>query len=191
MFGRSLYVLTTRSVTKSAIPMGRQGTFLALNNLNTISNSSNNKLAMVNNYSTQAPKFTMTEKKIEEVVTPKRATSPHLTIYKFPMPAVMSIFHRATGIALGLGVAAVCGISLFAPHDPTYYIELFKTQYPFLVIPAKFIVSYPILYHFSTGVRHLVWDETCKGITTKQVEKTGMMILAITGAVAVVLSFMN
>jgi len=191
MFGRSLFVLTSRNVTKSAIPMGRQGTFLALNSLNI----NNNKLAMVrgssSTYSTQAPKFTMTEKKIEEVIPPKRVTSPHVMIYKFPLPAVMSIFHRITGVALGLGVATLCGVSLFAPHDPTYYIELFKAQYPFLVIPAKFIVSYPILYHFSTGVRHLFWDETCKGITTKQVEKTGMIILAITGAVAVVLSFMN
>ena len=33
----------------------------------------------------------------------KRPVSPHLTIYKMPLPAVMSIGHRATGAALTFG----------------------------------------------------------------------------------------
>lgn len=30
----------------------------------------------------------------------QRPLSPHMTIYKFPLPAVLSISHRGTGVAL-------------------------------------------------------------------------------------------
>ena len=34
-----------------------------------------------------------------------RPTSPHLTIYKLPFPAIMSITHRGTGIVLSAGMS--------------------------------------------------------------------------------------
>ena len=36
-------------------------------------------------------------------VVASRPTSPHVTIYKFPLPAITSIVHRATGVGLAGG----------------------------------------------------------------------------------------
>ncbi|KAK5577248.1 hypothetical protein RB653_002188 [Dictyostelium firmibasis] len=143
-------------------------------------------------YSTQTNKpFTITEKRIDELRTPHQPTSPHLTIYKFPLPAVMSIMHRATGICLGLGVAGLAGVTLFAPHDAIYYIEMLQTQYPALVYPAKFAVALPLTYHFCTGVRHIFWDETVKGITVPQVETSGKILLAVVAVLSTALTFIS
>ena len=46
-----------------------------------------------------------TEYEVPESVRARRPTSPHLTIYKLPLPAITSITHRVTGGILGGGMA--------------------------------------------------------------------------------------
>ncbi|KYR00502.1 succinate dehydrogenase [Tieghemostelium lacteum] len=144
-----------------------------------------------NQYSTVQPKIKMVLKNKEEVVPGQRPTSPHVTIYKFPLPAVMSIFHRVTGIALGVGLTAVCGASLFGAHDSVYYLELLKNTYPLLVAPAKFCVAFPLVYHTLTGVRHLFWDETLKGLHIKEVDKSCLLILAVSIPISLILAWIS
>eukprot|EP01133_Synstelium_polycarpum_P015330 gene15330-18162_t len=137
------------------------------------------------------PAFTMVETKIEDLPKPDRPTSPHLTIYKFPLPAVLSITHRATGICLGLGLATLAGLSVFGAHDVPFYIQQFKTLYPALVFPAKFFVAFPITFHALAGLRHLYWDMALKGIGTKSAEVTGMVIVAVSVVISFIISFME
>ncbi|KAN0003370.1 hypothetical protein ACTFIZ_009545 [Dictyostelium cf. discoideum] len=200
MFGRTLNTFTSRNA-----PLIRNFDKFVVNNtltskniyLSQQTNTTNTPLS----YSTQAKKpFTITEKRIDELKTPYQPTSPHLTIYKFPLPAVMSIMHRATGICLALdeykfivykSITGLAGVTLFAPHDAIHYIQLLHTQYPALVYPAKFAVALPLTYHFCTGVRHIIWDETVKGLTIPQIETSGKILLAVVAVLSTIFTFVS
>ncbi|KAN0044612.1 hypothetical protein ACTA71_006130 [Dictyostelium dimigraforme] len=193
MFGRTLNAFTSRNA-----PLVKNFDKFIVNNAVTsknnifVQNQTNTTTNSTLPYSTQAKRpFTITEKRMDELKTPHQPTSPHLTVYKFPLPAVMSIMHRATGICLALGLAGLAGITLFAPHDAVHYIQLLHTQYPALVYPAKFAVALPLTYHFCTGVRHIFWDETVKGLTVPQVEFSGKVILAVVAVLSTILTFIS
>ena len=47
-----------------------------------------------------------------------RPLSPHLQIYRMPMTAVMSIFHRATGVGLLVGAVLLIWWLLAAATGP-------------------------------------------------------------------------
>lgn len=50
-----------------------------------------------------------------------RPMSPHLTVYRFPLPAILSVAHRGTGIAL-TGVVCAAGIGL-AVQPLQFYLD--------------------------------------------------------------------
>lgn len=93
----------------------------------------------------------------------KRPVSPHVFEidgkqfhYKMPYGAISSITNRATGVMLSVGAGAAAYIALSG--DLVAAVNAFKTNYPLLVFPAKFAVSFPLVYHYLAGVRHLYWD---------------------------------
>lgn len=120
-----------------------------------------------------------------------RPLSPHIMIYKFPLPAVLSITHRCTGMAL-TGYMAAFGIgSLVLPHDFSYYMavaESWQLSAP-TIIAAKFTLAYPFTFHLTNGVRHLFWD-TGKFLKMKDVYTTGYAMLGTAALMAAVLAVM-
>lgn len=42
-------------------------------------------------------------------------------------------------------------------------IEAFKDAAPALVLPAKFLVAFPLVYHYLGGLRHVIWDKAHYG----------------------------
>ncbi|EGC33066.1 hypothetical protein DICPUDRAFT_92482 [Dictyostelium purpureum] len=110
MFGRTLQSFTARN--NASVLKGRALISTTYNSVSSQPIVPSKKVS----YSTQAKPFTMTEKKLEEVRVPIKPTSPHLTIYRLPLPANISIMHRATGVSLGLGLFGVCATALFAPQ---------------------------------------------------------------------------
>ncbi|XP_066932981.1 succinate dehydrogenase cytochrome b560 subunit, mitochondrial-like [Clytia hemisphaerica] len=118
----------------------------------------------------------------------KRPMSPHLTIYKFELPALMSGTHRATGFYLS-GVIAAAGVAaLVLPANLSSYVELVKTlDLPLWVLmPAKASIVLPVVYHAINGVRHLAWD-TGTGFEMGTLYKTGFVVgtlsLLVTGGI--------
>lgn len=77
--------------------------------------------------------------------------------YKMPLGAVSSVTNRATGVMLSLGAGAA-GWAALVSGDLGTAIASFKSSYPLLVIPAKFAVAFPLVYHYLGGLRHLYWD---------------------------------
>ena len=100
---------------------------------------------------------------LEEYESQKGATavdrpwSPHVTIYKFPVPALASITHRITDVAL-TGIFGTIGLATLTvgPTELPLLIEAFKTSFPLLMPLLKFCISFPLSFHALTGVRHLV-----------------------------------
>jgi hypothetical protein len=37
-------------------------------------------------------------------------------------------------------------------------LAAFRADHPILALPAKFVVAYPLVYHYLGGLRHFVWD---------------------------------
>lgn len=119
----------------------------------------------------------------------KRPMSPHLTIYKFQLTAVLSITHRATGMILA-GYGAIFGFSeLFLPGGMASIIASMDAMC--LPIPVLFLVKYilalPATYHYFNGIRHLAWD-LGMFLTMKQVYTTGYTMLGLTVASALALA---
>ncbi|XP_071806868.1 succinate dehydrogenase cytochrome b560 subunit, mitochondrial-like [Asterias amurensis] len=110
----------------------------------------------------------------------KRPMSPHLTIYSFPLPPLLSGSHRATGLAMFTGIAAFgIGVNLL-PGDYTQSVEVIKAL-PYasaLLFLTKLYITWPLCYHGMNGVRHMVWD-TARGLDMKTLYTTGYAVVAL------------
>ncbi|MCG6110943.1 MAG: succinate dehydrogenase, cytochrome b556 subunit [Paracoccus sp.] len=87
-----------------------------------------------------------------------RPLSPHLQVYRLPLPAITSILTRITGHALSAGilllvwwlVAAVTSPGAFATAD-----WVLRSWLGFLIMTAS---TWALWFHALSGVRHLFYD---------------------------------
>ena len=88
----------------------------------------------------------------------QRPLSPHLQIYKPQLTSILSILHRATGVALSIGsvilVSWVVALSLGETAYSSYSI-IINSWFGKLVL---FGFTFGLFYHLSNGIRHLFWD---------------------------------
>ncbi|EDW84193.2 uncharacterized protein Dwil_GK13274 [Drosophila willistoni] len=108
-----------------------------------------------------------------------RKVSPHLTIYQPQLTSILSITHRGTGMALGVGVWALGLGALISSHDISHYVTIVEgLQLSDAQLTAiKFIIAYPAGFHTANGIRHLLWD-TGRFLKIKEVYSTGYAMLA-------------
>lgn len=128
----------------------------------------------------------------------KKRISPHVQIFKFPLPALVSITTRFTGIGLSAGVAVTgIGCLLGDPAQLPHLIDGFKvvwahtravqfahasrsqTGAPVLVPVAKALVAFPFVFHTASGIRHLIWDTTAKGFDLRSVYASSYFIIGV------------
>jgi succinate dehydrogenase / fumarate reductase cytochrome b subunit len=88
----------------------------------------------------------------------RRPTSPHLLIYRWQIGNSLSILHRLTGIALSLGVVALCYwlVSLASGQDSYASATALLTSPVGLLLLAGW--TFAFFYHLLNGIRHLFWD---------------------------------
>jgi succinate dehydrogenase / fumarate reductase, cytochrome b subunit len=87
-----------------------------------------------------------------------RPTSPHLEIYRWQIGNTLSILHRLTGIALAIGLPALCyWLVSLAGGEQTYAAaaKWFAGPWGLAVLIGW---TFAFLYHLLNGVRHLFWD---------------------------------
>lgn len=87
----------------------------------------------------------------------RRPISPHVTVYRMQMNAVLSILHRITGVMLFCAVSFITWwfiLLVFSKFD-SIYVHFY--QYSMCRIIFYF-VSFAVFYHLCTGIRHLFWD---------------------------------
>ena len=87
-----------------------------------------------------------------------RPLSPHLQVYRPQLTSILSITHRATGIALSVGILyLVAWLCAASSSSETYGIfAWFNTS----VIGRIFLFGWTwcLFYHLCNGIRHLFWD---------------------------------
>jgi succinate dehydrogenase / fumarate reductase cytochrome b subunit len=91
--------------------------------------------------------------------TRPRPLSPHLTIWRWGPGMIVSILHRATGIALSVAGLAILTWWLMAlAQGPEAYATFEKaTHHPIGVI-VLVGVTWSFFQHLLSGIRHLVTD---------------------------------
>lgn len=87
-----------------------------------------------------------------------RPLSPHLQIYRWQLTSVLSILHRATGLALSAGTVLLVWWLVAAASGPDAYegVQEFLGSWIGLVLLFGWTLS--LFYHLCNGIRHLVWD---------------------------------
>ena len=107
-----------------------------------------------------------------------RPLSPHLQIYKLPLPAVMSITHRISGVVLSSGTVLLAFWLMMLGSGEAG----FATAQMILSHPAGMLVlagySAALFYHGCNGVRHLFWDMG-KGLTIEAVYRSGRLTIGL------------
>ncbi|WP_420563360.1 succinate dehydrogenase, cytochrome b556 subunit [Thalassobaculum sp.] len=114
-----------------------------------------------------------------------RPLSPHLQVYKPQLTSVMSISHRATGIALAAGTLLLVWWLLAAAAGP----EAFATAQGFMGSWFGYLIlfgfSYALMYHLCNGIRHLFWDAGY-GFELETAYKSGWMTVGASVVLTVV-----
>ena len=112
-------------------------------------------------------------------MTRQRPLSPHLQVYRPQLTSMMSITHRATGVALTSGTLLLAAwLFAVATGGDTYAVAALAVAHP-LGQFVLFCYSVALIYHALNGVRHLSWDLGF-GLTIPDVYRSGHIVLFLT-----------
>ena len=106
-----------------------------------------------------------------------RPLSPHLQIYKPMLTMMMSIVHRATGMALYAGTLLLVWWLMAAAISDSYFAmvqSIFGSWIGQLVLLG---FTWALIHHTAGGIRHLIWD-TGRGFDLASVETSARVTLA-------------
>jgi succinate dehydrogenase / fumarate reductase cytochrome b subunit len=114
-----------------------------------------------------------------------RPLSPHLQIYRWQLTSVLSILHRASGVALTLGTILLVWWLAAAADGPQAYgrVQWFLASWVGLILLFGWSVA--LFYHLCNGLRHLWWD-TGRGLELKSVYASGWVVIAATSVLTVI-----
>jgi succinate dehydrogenase / fumarate reductase cytochrome b subunit len=87
-----------------------------------------------------------------------RPLSPHIQIYHWHLTLVMSIVHRATGIALYGGTLLLAWWLLAAAAGPDYFAVANGILGSWIGLLVLFGFTWALLHHMLGGLRHFIWD---------------------------------
>ncbi|MGI9260011.1 MAG: succinate dehydrogenase, cytochrome b556 subunit [Gammaproteobacteria bacterium] len=108
----------------------------------------------------------------------ERPLSPHLQVYRPQMTSVLSILHRATGVALSAGVVVlVFWLVALAGGSAAYDAAAAILGSGWLKI-CYAGWSFCFFYHLANGVRHLAWDIGL-GFEMNQINASGWLVLIV------------
>ncbi len=107
----------------------------------------------------------------------ERPLSPHLQIYRWQLTSVLSILHRASGVALSVGAAILVWWLVAAASGPEAYDTAANFLGSWLGIVLLLGWSAALFYHLCNGIRHLVWD-TGHALDLKSVYTGGWIVVA-------------
>lgn len=114
----------------------------------------------------------------------RRPLSPHLQVYRWPLSMALSILHRVTGVGLGLGTLMLTWWLVAAATSEA----AFATAQWFLGTPIGWLLlfgwSLSLIFHFFSGIRHLVWDAGV-GFEPAQYNNSGWAVVIATGVCTV------
>ena len=118
----------------------------------------------------------------------QRPLSPHLQIYKPQITSFMSIMHRVTGCALGVGTLLFAWWLVAAASGPAAYAQVHGFMGSILGRLILLGFTFALFYHLCNGIRHLFWDAGY-GFELKDAYRSGWIVVAVS-LVATAVSWM-
>lgn len=115
-----------------------------------------------------------------------RPLSPHLQIYRWYLTMALSIAHRASGVALALGLFLLSWWLLALASGPEAFARVEWWKDSVLGVLVLFGYTFVIAYHLGNGIRHLVWDMGY-GFDPEVARMSGLAVLAFAGLVTVLI----
>lgn len=106
-----------------------------------------------------------------------RPLSPHLQVYKLPLTALLSITHRATGVALSVGTLVVVYWLTSLAAGPEAFESANGVLGSFLGKLVLFGWTWALFYHTCNGIRHMLWDVGV-GLTKEGSNKSNKAVIA-------------
>jgi succinate dehydrogenase / fumarate reductase, cytochrome b subunit len=107
-----------------------------------------------------------------------RPLSPHLQIYKPQLTSVLSISHRATGVALAIGTIPLVYWFWSISMGVDYYEAVFALYSSWFALFCLAGWSFCFFFHLSNGIRHLFWDAGY-GFELPQVYFSGWLVVGM------------
>ncbi len=105
-----------------------------------------------------------------------RPTSPHMSVYRWPITMTLSILHRMTGVALTAGLVVYVLWLMSAATGGTEYQQFVALAQ---TVPGRIALvgwSFAFFFHLSNGVRHLFWD-TGRGFEKAQANASSWVVI--------------
>lgn len=101
----------------------------------------------------------------------KRPVSPHLQVYKLPLPAILSISHRISGASIFISMLLITWHVFFSFYFPNSAIlSLSENLFNGYIGKGFFIaLSAALYYHLCAGVSRLIWN-TGRGFSRETVK---------------------
>ena len=114
-----------------------------------------------------------------------RPLSPHLQIYRPQLTSVLSIAHRASGVALGAGLPVLVWWLIAGASGPGAYgaFQDFSGSAVGRLLLAGW--SFALFYHLCNGIRHLFWDAG-RGFELRAVHASGRLVVLAAVALTIV-----
>jgi succinate dehydrogenase / fumarate reductase cytochrome b subunit len=108
-----------------------------------------------------------------------RPLSPHLQVYRPQLTTMLSLLHRATGIALTAGaVYLAIWVMCAAATNPKVYLlfQSFNTSIAGRIVLGGWLFC--AFYHLCNGIRHLFWDAGY-GFDLKDAYRSGWIVVTV------------
>lgn len=120
----------------------------------------------------------------------ERPLSPHLQVYRLPLTANLSIFHRATGVFLSLGAILLVVVLMAAAQGAEAFAVAQGWLASFLGRVFLWGWIFSLLFHLVHGTRHLIWDIGV-GFERDNLDRLAIYELVAAAALAVLVLFLS
>lgn len=119
----------------------------------------------------------------------ERPLSPHLSVYRFMYTMTLSVLHRATGIALSVGLLLLAWWLMAAASGPEAYdrASIYLSSVPVKVLLVGWLLSFA--YHLCNGLRHLSWDIGI-GMERHQARLSAKLVLIAAAVLALAIAWL-
>ena len=115
----------------------------------------------------------------------QRPLSPHIQIYRWQLPMVLSIIHRATGIALTVGMLVLVYWLLAAASGAEAYASAQQLLGSWIGRVVLLGFSFALFFHLCNGIRHLFWDAGV-GFEIKTAYASGTAVVLVSIALTII-----
>ena len=114
----------------------------------------------------------------------RRPLSPHIQVYRWPLSMALSILHRASGVALGVGTLLLTWWLVSVASSDQVFDGAQWFMGSALGLLLLFGWSAALIFHFFSGIRHLVWDAGI-GFDAPHYNNSGWAVVIATGVCTV------